>query len=161
MPYIYTGEVEFGGRKSEVLPDGDYKFRVGEILQRPYQKQNGNWVCQLRLEIEPSGQWVFSSPWSGVDKNGKARDGIVEFLASINRLPARGAEPEWSALVGASGTVTLGSETASQGKRAGQMVNKVNYFHAPRQLVKPAQQPPAKVIEGEDDLDWGPRDIPF
>ncbi len=116
---------------------------------------------------------MFANPWCGTDKNGEKRDGIAEFLLAVNRVPKIGEEPDWKRLVGAKGKCRLKVEIASQGSLAGKEVNKVAWFHRPKQVGPTAEQPPpsysepevkkaakaAQAAAGGDDL--APDDIPF
>jgi hypothetical protein len=168
--YIYRGEPE--QRVFGALPEGDYSYTVSECGE-PYQKDSGNWVLAVKLAVQPSGQTVFANPWSGVDKNGEDRDGIAEFLVSCNRAPKPGSEPAWTKIVGSRGRCRLKVEIAQIGKLAGKEVNKVGWFHAPKQ-VGPSAEPPrqsyspeevaqasktAQAAAGGGDIE--PDDIPF
>src|SRR4029077_5668539 len=113
----------------------------------------------------------------GTDKNGEDRDGIAEFLLAINRVPKIGEEPDWQRLVGAKGKCRLKVEIAAQGSLAGKEVNKVAFFHRPKQVgasveplkqsfteseIKESQAAIAKTLADKDpDLDVEPDDIPF
>jgi hypothetical protein len=159
------------------LQPGDYSFVVADI-DKPYEKANGNWVCKVKLIIEPSKMWVWAYPWSGTDRNGEARDGIAEFLLSCARAPKPGGEPDWNNIINARGRCRLEIETAGAGSRAGQEVNRVARFHTVKQ-VGPGAEPPrtsftpeeykksraeiAKTVGGSvgPDLDAAPDDIPF
>jgi len=121
------------------LPPGDYNFAVAECPE-PYQKDNGNWVLNVRLSILPGGETVFAPVWSGTDKNGDDRDGIGSFLVAVNRAPKVGQEPNWAKVVGARGKCRLKVEIAQQGALAGKEVNKVHYFYEPKQ-IGPGTQP--------------------
>jgi hypothetical protein len=174
--YIYRGEPE--QRVFGALPEGDYNYVVSECSE-PYQKDNGNWVLAVRLAIQPSGTTVFSNPWTGTDKNGQERDGIAEFLVSCNRAPKLGTEPDWAKIVGARGRCRLKVEIAQMGQLAGKEVNKVGWFHAPKQVGPNAEQAPRQSYSQEEynqagaeavkkaggpvrpDLEPEPDDIPF
>jgi hypothetical protein len=173
--YIYRGEPE--QRVFGALPEGDYAYVVADCGE-PYQKDSsGNWVLSLKLSIQPSGASVFANPWSGVTKDGEERDGIGEFLLSCNRAPKPGDEPEWGRLIGAKGKCRLKVEIAAQGSLAGKEVNKVAWFHRPKQVgptseptkqsfteaeLKASQAAIAKTLGVKDpDLDVEPDDIPF
>jgi hypothetical protein len=157
------------------LPEGDYGFTVASG-DEPYKK-NDKWILPVKLAIQPDGTPVFANPWSGVDKNGQERDGIAEFLLAINRTPAVGEEPEWGKLIGAKGKCRLKQEEAQQGKLKGKMVNKVAFFHRPKQLpsaesssrvnfteaeIQKSQQAIAKVLgKSPEEENLEPDDIPF
>jgi hypothetical protein len=134
---------KFGGGEERKafgpLAPGDYSFTVTECGE-PYQKENGNWVLQARLSIQPGGETVFATPWSGMTRDGKHRDGIGDFLISVNRAPEVGDEPEWRKIAGAKGKCRLKVETAQQGAMAGKEVNKVAFFHKPKQVGPGAEQ---------------------
>ena len=159
-----------GGEERKVfgpLPAGDYPFVVAECPE-PYQKESGNWVVNVRLNILPNGETVFAPVWSGVDKNGDVRDGIGEFLIAVNRAPAIGAEPNWAKVTGARGKCRLKVEIAQAGALAGQEVNKVAFFHKPKQLGEPAsagtsqvQQVQAKVKAAASGNELEPDDVPY
>jgi hypothetical protein len=157
------------------LPEGDYGFTVASC-DEPYEK-NDKWILPVKLAIQPDGTPVFANPWSGVDKNGQERDGIAEFLISVNRAPKAGQEPDWAKIIGARGRCRLKVEIAQMGQLAGKEVNKVGWFHAPKQVgpaaeasrqsfteqqIKESQVAIAKKIGAKDpDLDVEPDDIPF
>ena len=147
----------------EPLPEDDYDFKVAQA-DEPYPSPAGNTVLPLKLLIAPDNVPVWANPWDGVDKNGKKRYGIAEFLLCVNRAPAEDEEPDWSALVGAKGRCHLKVEVAKVGALAGKEVNKVAWFHVPRQLSKPqaaisvAQQVVKHKLDKQDDE---PDDIPF
>jgi hypothetical protein len=164
--YIYRGEPE--SRVFGPLPQGDYSFVVS-TADEPYFK-NDKWILAVKLTIQPQGIPIFANPWSGIDRNGEDRDGIAEFLLAVNRAPAPGDEPEWGRLIGAKGKCRLKVEIAAQGSLAGKEVNKVAWFHRPKQVGPTAEQPPssyspaevnkaAQAAAGGDDLE--PDDIPF
>ena len=173
--YIYRGEPE-GQKTFGALPDGDYAFTVSSA-DAPYYK-NQHWILAVKLSIQPQGVPVFANPWTGTTTAGEERDGIAEFLLAINRAPAAGEEPRWDRLVGARGKCRLKVEIAKMGTLAGKEVNKVHYFHRPKQ-VGPSTEPPrqsftpeeykksqeaiAKTVAGPvgSDLDVEPDDIPF
>jgi hypothetical protein len=173
--YRYRGEPE--QRVFGALPEGDYMFVVAEIDEPYTNPRSGNDVLPIKLSIQPQGVPVFANPWCGTDKNGEDRDGIAEFLLAVNRAPKIGEEPDWQRLVGAKGKCRLKVEIASQGALAGKEVNKVAWFHRPKQVGPTAEQPPqsftkaeikesqaaiAKTIGAKDpDLDVEPDDIPF
>ena len=172
--YIYRGEPE--QRVFGALPEGDYAYVVADCGE-PYQKDTGNWVMSVKLAIQPSGASVFANPWSGVTKDGEERDGIGEFLLSCNRAPKPGSEPDWKRCVGAKGKCRLKVEIAKMGTLAGKEVNKVGFFHRPKQVGPSAEAPRqsfteseirasqaaiGKTLAGKDpDLDVEPDDIPF
>src|SRR4029077_3808175 len=105
------------------------------------------------------------------------RDGIAEFLLAINRAPKIGEEPDWKRLVSAKGKCRLKVEIAAQGSLAGKEVNKVAFFHRPKQVgpateqprqsftqseIKASQAAIGRTLTGKDpDLDVEPDDIPF
>jgi hypothetical protein len=171
--YIYRGEPE--SRVFRPLPQGDYSFVVS-IADAPYFK-NDKWILAVKLTIQPQGIPIFANAWSGVDRNGEDRDGIAEFLLAVNRAPAPGDEPEWGRLIGAKGKCRLKVEIAGQGALAGQEVNRVVFFHRPKQVgptsdplkqsfteaeLKQSQAAIGKTLAGKDpDLDVAPDDIPF
>jgi hypothetical protein len=165
-----TESYKFGGGEERKafgpLPAGDYAFRVMECGE-PYQKTNGNWVLSVRLFIQPGGETVFASPWSGTDKNGEQRDGIGDFLLAVNRAPARGSEPNWKRVVDARGKCRLKVEVAQQGALAGKEVNKVAFFHRPHKLEEPQSVSQEEFnkqrqrAQKDPDLDVEPDDIPF
>jgi|SRR5215469_3949535 len=165
---------KFGGGEERKafgpLAPGDYQFTVTECGE-PYQKNNGNWVLQARLSIQPGGETVFATPWSGRDKNGEERDGIGDFLLSVNRAPELGDEPEWRKIAGARGKCRIKVEIAQQGALAGREVNKVAFFHRPRQVGPQAEQEVSKdefararkeaAQRAGAPSDLEPNDIPF
>jgi len=169
--YRYKGEPE--QRVFGALPEGDYQFVVAEIDEPYTNPRSGNDVLPVKLSIQPQGVPVFANPWCGTDKNGEDRDGIAEFLLAVNRAPKIGEEPDWKRLVGAKGKCRLKVEIAAQGSLAGKEVNKVAWFHRPKQVGPGAEQPPssyspaevnqaakaAQAATGGDDLE--PDDIPF
>ena len=158
--YIYQGAPE--ERAFGPLPAGDYTFKI--VSADPPYFKNEHWVMPLKVAIEPSGLYVFANPWSGTDRNGEIRDGIAELLVAVNRVPAKGQEPEWDKLVGARGKCRLKVEVAQVGALAGKEVNKVAFFHRPKQLVEqqlPKVGPKPPVNEPADDLNMEPTDIPF
>lgn len=114
------------------LPAGDYQFTVTECGE-PDLKESGNWVLAVRLAVGPEGATVFDNPWARSEKSATqdGRDGIAQFLESINMAPARGKDPNWKACVGKKGKLKLKIEKANQGKLAGQDVNKVSFYFAP------------------------------
>jgi len=169
--YRYRGEPE--QRVFGALPEGDYQFVVAEIDEPYTNPKSGNDVLPVKLSIQPQGVPVFANPWAGTDKNGEDRDGIAEFLLAINRAPKIGEEPDWQRLVGAKGKCRLKVEIAAQGSLAGKEVNKVAWFHRPKQVGPSTEQPPtsyskpevekaakaAQAAAGGDDME--PDDIPF
>ena len=142
------------------LPEGDYNFRVTNA-DEPYESKAGNQVLPLELEIEEHK--IFANPWAGYTKAGEERDGIAEFLLAVNRAPKAGQEPDWKRLVGAKGRCRLKVEIASQGTLEGKPVNKVAYFHAPRQVDKDYHAAQAEVKSKAANPKAGeePDDIPF
>jgi hypothetical protein len=173
--YRYRGEPE--QRVFGALPEGDYMFVVAEIDEPYTNPKSGNDVLPVKLSIQPQGVPVFANPWAGTDKNGEDRDGIAEFLLAINRVPKIGEEPDWKRCVGAKGKCRLKVEIAAQGSLAGKEVNKVGWFHRPKQVgptseaprqsfteaeIKTSQAAIGKTLAGKDpDLDVEPDDIPF
>lgn len=152
-----------GGEERKVfgpLPPGDYPFTVTQCGE-PYQKQNGNWVLQVRLRIEPTDQTVFATPWSGTTRDGEQRDGVGDFLLCVNRAPELGEEPDWRRVEGARGRCRLKIETAQQGSLAGKEVNKVAFFHHPKEIKQAEQHLPPKVQEMKREVEREPDDIPF
>src|SRR5258707_10403390 len=149
--YRYQGEPE--QRVFGALREGDYQFVVAEIDEPYTNPKSGNDVLPVKLSIQPQGVPVFANPWCGTDKIGE--------------------EPDWKRLVGAKGKCRLKVEIASQGSLAGKEVNKVAWFHRPKQVGPTAEQPPpsysepevkkaakaAQAAAGGDDL--APDDIPF
>jgi hypothetical protein len=171
--YKYRGAPE--ARAFGPLPKGDYSFVVTGA-DAPYFK-NDKWILAVKLTIQPQGVPVFANPWSGIDKNGEDRDGIAEFLLAINRTPAVGEEPDWGKLIGAKGKCRLKIEIAQAGALEGKEVNKVAFFHRPKQVgplaqgprqnfteqeIKKSQAAIAKTLGVKDpDLEPEPDDIPF
>ena|SRR5215475_335521 len=165
---------KFGGGEERKafgpLAPGDYSFVVTECAE-PYQKQTGNWVIAAKLSIQPGGEVVFATPWSGTDKNGEERDGIGEFLIAVNRAPKVGDEPEWRKVVGAKGKCRLKVEIAQQGGLAGKEVNKVHYFYKPKQVGPVAEQKYSEeefakarkeaAVKAGGETELEPDDIPF
>jgi hypothetical protein len=153
-----------GGEERKIfgpLPEGDYNFAVTECPE-PYQKETGNWVLNVRLNILPNGETVFGVVWSGTDKNGDARDGIGEFLMAVNRAPAIGQEPAWRKVVGAKGKCRLKIEIAQQGALAGKEVNKVAFFHRPKELETDYHKAQTKVAaKVNPNPEEDPDEIPF
>jgi len=140
--YRYRGEPE--ERVFGALPEGDYQFVVTEIDEPYTNPKSGNDVLPVKLSILPQGVPVFANPWCGTDKNGDDRDGIAEFLLAINRVPKIGEEPDWKRCTGAKGKCRLKVEIAQQGSLAGKEINKVAWFHRPKQIGPSAtpEQPP-------------------
>jgi hypothetical protein len=131
--YRYKEPPPRGQIASGALPENDYDFVVVSCGE-PYESKAGNLVLPVELTIQPHGVRVFANPWTGVTKDREERDGIAEFLLCINRAPKVGEEPNWAALVGAKGRCRLRVEIAQMGAMAGSPVNKVAYFHAPKQI---------------------------
>jgi len=146
------------------LPEGDYNFRVTSA-DEPYESKAGNQVLPLELDVDEHK--VFANPWTGTTKDGQERDGIAEFLLAVNRAPAVGAEPDWKRLVGAKGVCRLKVEIAQQGALAGKEVNKVQFFHAPKQVdkvtreYKQAQAATRSKAQPGGGAGTDPDDIPF
>jgi hypothetical protein len=122
------------------LPDGDYGFTVSSC-DEPYYK-NDHWILAVKLAIQPDGTPVFANPWSGQTSTGEERDDIAAFLVCVNRAPKVGEEPDWAKVVGARGRCRLKQEEAKMGTLAGKMVNRVAWFHAPKQVGPTAEQRP-------------------
>jgi hypothetical protein len=155
------------------LPDGDYGYTVSEC-GGPYRK-NDKWILSVKLAIQPDGTPVWANPWQGQTSAGEERDQIAEFLVSCNRAPKVGEEPDWDEVVGARGRCRLKQEKAEMGALKGQMVNKVAWFHAPKQVGSIAEERVKRhsqeeynqaraeaVASGKDpELDVEPDDIPF
>jgi len=139
------------------LPEGDYDFRI-TAADEPYESRAGNQVLPVELDIE--GHKVFANPWAGTDKNGNERDGIAELLLCVNRAPSQGAEPDWKRLAGARGRCRLKVEIAQKGTLEGQPVNKVAYFHAPRQIDKDYSKTQAET-KAKANPSNDPDEIPF
>jgi hypothetical protein len=172
--YRYRGAPE--ERAFGPLEPGDYNFVVSDVTE-PRRSEAGNLVLGVKLSIQPSGQIVFANPWQGMTSSGEDRDDIAAFLHAINRIPKIGEEPRWQQLVGARGRVRLKVEIAQQGNLAGKSVNKVAFFHRPKQVGPTAEPPRQSFTEGEinesqaaiakvlgikdPDLDVAPDDIPF
>lgn len=154
MRYIYQGPPE--ARVFGALPAGDYAFRIASA-EEPYFK-NEKWILTLKLIIEPTGYTVYYRPWSGTDRNGEARDGIADLLLAVNRVPARGTEPDWEKLVGARGKCRLKTEIAQQGTLAGKEVNAVHWLHRPHELASGTQLPRVGPKPPEE---TEPDDLPF
>ena len=114
------------------LPEGDYNFTVSECGE-PYEKNN-KIIVEVKLSIQPDGVPVWAHPWTGRDKNGNDRDGIAEFIVAINRAPREGEDVDWDKVIGARGRCRLKQEEAQGGTHKGQMVNKVGWFIAPKQI---------------------------
>ena len=160
--YTFSGGSQKARSGSGLLPAGDYAFSVLEC-QEPYQKDNGNWVLKVRLAIEPSEQWVWDQPWSGVTSAGDARDGIGDFLVAVNRAPAQGAQPDWRKVVGAKGRCKLKIELAQIGALAGKEVNRVHFYYRPKELSPPRLEEhlPEPIKKIAQQADSEPQDIPF
>jgi hypothetical protein len=166
--YKYRGAPEARFEPREVLPEDDYDFVVASV-DRPYFK-NEKWIIAVKLIIEPSGLWVFANPWTGVDRNGKQRDGIAEFLLACNRVPEIDQEPDWNSVIGARGKCRLKVEVAGAGALAGKEVNKVAFFHQPKEIKQPSvstkeygqlHKEQKQSGAGASDLNPEPDDIPF
>jgi len=132
---------------------------------RPYFKSD-KWILAIKLIIEPSGLWVFANPWSGTDKNGENRDGIAEFLLAINRVPEIGSEPDWKRVISARGKCRLKIEIAGAGALEGKEVNKVAFFHRPKEIKSPSvstkeYEQLAEEQKQRADLNSDLDDIPF
>jgi len=148
-------------RTTDVLEPGDYSFVVTSCNE-PYQKENGNWVCSVGLSILPSGLKLLDWPWSGKTSEGQKRDGIGDFLLSINRAPGKNANPDWSKVLGAKGKCRI--------KMEGDF-NKISFYHKPKQVGPTSEQDyspdefakaraeAAKRVGAPSDLE--PEDIPF
>ena len=142
-------------------PEGDYDFTVIDCSP-PYASAAGNLVLPVKLAIQPDGMPVFANPWTGTDRNNEERDGIAEFLLAVNRAPKEGQEPAWGAIVGARGRCRLKLERASKGALAGQEVNKVAFFHVPKQVGPSVVPAPAAAPEPQPkEIANDPDDIPF
>jgi hypothetical protein len=172
--YRYKGEP--AQRVFGALPEGDYQFVVTEAGE-PYTSNNGNLTMRLRLTIQPSGMSVFANPCIWTDRDDEEQDGIAEFLLAVNRVPKINEEPNWKSLVGAKGKCRLKVEIAQAGALEGKEVNKVAFFHRPKQVgplaqgarqnfteaeIKKSQAAIAKTLGLKDpDLEPEPDDIPF
>ena len=171
--YKYHGAPE--QRVLGALPEGDYSFVVASV-DDIYESKAGNLVLPVKLTIQPQGVPVFANCWAGTDKNGDERDGIAEFLLCVNRVPEIGQEPNWKGLMGARGKCRLKVEIAQMGALAGKEVNKVAWFHRPKQVGPTTNQSqsftPAEIEKShaaigkvlgvkDPDLDVEPDDIPF
>jgi len=156
-----TTTYKFGGGSAGpafgALAAGDYQFSVASC-DEPYQKDNGNFVLRVRLAIQPGGETVFDQPWSGETRDGERRDGIGDFLLAVNRAPANAAEVDWRKVAGARGKCRLKVEVAQAGALAGQEVNKVHYYHKPKELKPDLPTPLAKM---KQEAEQEPTDIPF
>jgi hypothetical protein len=141
--YKYLGAPE--ARIMGPLPAGDYTFQVTEVGE-VYESKAGHLVLPVKLTIQPQGVPIFANCWTGVDKNGENRDGIAEFLICVNRAPEVGEEPNWTGIVGARGKCRLKVEIAQMGALAGKEVNKVAWFHRPKQV--------GPTTEGPVDKEW-------
>jgi hypothetical protein len=144
------------------LPAGDYSFVVAHA-DDPYVK-NDKWILPVRLTIQPHGLLVYANPWTGKTKDDEYRDGIAEFLLAVNRAPAPGDEPNWGRLIGAKGKCRLKVEIAQAGALEGKEVNKVAFFHRPKQVGPTAEAPrqtESSTRPKDPDLDVEPDDIPF
>jgi len=159
---VMTDTYKFqGGEQGKAfgpLPPGDYLFTVAECGE-PYYK-NDKWILAVRLAIQPGGEAVFANPWSGETKDGEARDGIGDFLLAVNRAPKLGAEPDWKKVVGARGKCRLKTEVAQAGALEGKEVNKVAFFHQPKELEVRADLP-EKLQKMKQAAEEEPQDIPF
>jgi hypothetical protein len=175
MNYKFGGGNERESMSSEILPEGDYQFRVLECGE-PYLNQNHNWVVKIKLAILPTDQWVWDQPWSGQTAAGEKRDGIGDFLLAIGRSTAVGKEVDWDSIVGARGTCRLRQGEIGAGNRKGQKRNEVHYYYRPKQVgptaeaprqsfteqeIKQSQAAIAKTLGQDPDLDVEPDDIPF
>jgi hypothetical protein len=174
MSYTFGGGNERQQVSSEILPEGDYNFRVLECGE-PYLSQKSNWVVKVTLSISPSDQWVWDQPWSGRTEAGEERDGIGDFLLAIGRATVLGKEIDWDNIVGARGRCRLRQGEISLGSRKGQKRNEVHYYYRPKQVGPNAEQAPRQSYSqeeynqarrqqeaksaGPDDLE--PTDIPF
>jgi len=148
MSYTFGGGSERQQVPSEILPEGDYNFRVLECGE-PYLNQNDNWVVKVKLSILPSDQWVWDQPWSGETGAGQKRDGIGDFLLAIGRAPAIGKEINWDNIVGARGRCRLRQGEIGQGSRKGQKRNEVHYYYRPKQVGPGTEQPPRSYSQDE------------
>jgi len=167
--YRYTGEP--AARTFGALPEGDYNFVVATADEPYTNRKSGNLVLPLRLNILPDMVPVFANPWCGTDRNGEERDQIAEFLLSVSRTPKVGEEPNWAKLVGARGKCRIKVEIAQQGALAGREVNKVAFFHRPKQVGPAAEQEVSKdefararkeaAQRAGAPNDLEPEDIPF
>lgn len=162
--YIYRGAPET--RVFGALPAGDYSFVI-TAAEAPYFKNN-KWIVAVKLTIQPQGVPVFANPWTGKTKDGEERDGIGELLLAVNRAPTPGNEPEWGRLIGAKGKCRLKVEIAQLGALEGKEVNKVSFWHVPKQvgptegLSRSGQaQPSQSAGPVGPDLNVEPDDIPF
>lgn len=145
----------FGGGEtrrpiSGPLPEGDYGFEVTDY-QPVYQKDNGNWVLRITLQIEDHK--IFDQCWSGRDKNGEKRDGIGELLLCVNRAPPKkDQEPDWRKLIGAHGKCRLKVEVAQMGALAGKERNRVAWYYRPKEVG-----PGTEVKQEETNEQWAER----
>lgn len=168
--YKYLGAPE--QRVIGPLAPGDYAFQVAEIGE-VYESGAGNLVLPVKITILPQSVPVFANCWTGTDRNGDERDGIAEFLLCVNRAPKVGEEPSWKSIPGAKGRCRLKVETAQQGALAGKEVNKVAFFHRPKEVgpatevkqdfssqeVAEQKTQPNKAAGGPNKFE--PDDIPF
>ena len=139
-------------------PEGDYHYVVTSCDQ-PYSK-NDKFILPVKLSIAPDNMPVFANPWTGETRDGEFRDGIAEFLISCARAPKVGQEPDWAKVVGAHGTVHLKVEVAAQGALAGKPVNKVGWFHRPKQSSRQSQ-PESEPVPKTSAAPPEPDDLPF
>lgn len=161
--YVYREPTEKEPLQQErqVLGAGDYTYEVLSV-KGPALNENERWVLNVKLAIHPAGLWVFANPWSGLDSYGEERDGIGEFLRSCGRAPRPGKKLDWDRVIGAQGRCKLKVQVAQKGKLAGQQVNAVDRFYAPRELEKELPKTGPTPPPGEDDdLNMEPTDIPF
>lgn len=147
-----------------LLPPGEYSYVVLEAEPPHIKPESGNHVMNLKLGVGPEQKHVTDSPWAGA-----TGDKIASFLASCNRAPAVGQEPEWHRLVGAKGRVKIKIRPASCQYDE---KNEVSYYiHAKDVKQSSASFTPSQVASGEiatrknagdPDLDAADQDsIPF
>jgi hypothetical protein len=171
--YTFQGGSEKQARNIplDVLPEGDYDFRISTAQEPYYKADTERWVMKCLLYIEPKGHEVYYQPstaLSGLDRDGVKRDAIGDLFIAVNRAPKQGEEIEVGRLIGACGRCRLKKETWNDQER-----NTVARIYVPKQVGPTAsQQPPsyspaevnkaakaAQAAAGGDDV--APDDIPF
>lgn len=157
--YIFLGgsEKHFRDIPTDILPDGDYNFKILDA-QEPYLKAETNrWVMRVRLRIEPTGHEIFYTPSTsadgGLDRDGTKRDAIGDLFLAVNRAPdTPGEEIEVGRLLGAHGRCRLKTEIWKERER-----NAVARIYVPQRLEKELPKVGPNPPPGDDE----PDDLPF
>jgi hypothetical protein len=174
--YLFQGGSEKPSRNIplDVLPEGDYDFRILTAQEPYYKADTERWVMKCLLYIEPTGHEISynsSTALKGKDRDGVKRDAIGDLFIAVNRAPLHpGEEIEVGRLIGARGRCRLKKENWNNQER-----NAVARIYVPKQVGPTSEQPPRQSYSqeeynqarrqqeaksaGPDDLE--PSDIPF